>query len=111
MNDVVFGISIERQNMVRHNYIRLLGIQFLLLLFTVTAAATGWPEHADVGWRKALRFALTENPLAEPGTNESMQKRGPVNRRKGDSESTSLLLFAAENEEQSPFLESSEKPL
>jgi hypothetical protein len=80
-------------------------------LFTVTAAATGWPEHSDIGWRKALRFALTENPLAEPGANESMQKRGPMNRRKADSESRSLLLFATENEEQSPFLEPSEKQL
>jgi hypothetical protein len=31
-------------------------------LYTVTAAATGEPQQADVGWRKALRFALTENP-------------------------------------------------
>ena len=35
-------------------------------LYTITAAATGRPEHADIGWRKALRFALTENPLADP---------------------------------------------
>jgi hypothetical protein len=34
-------------------------------LYTVTAAATGGTEHAEIGWRKALRFALTENPLAE----------------------------------------------
>jgi hypothetical protein len=31
-------------------------------LYTVTAAATGRAEQADLGWRKALRFALTENP-------------------------------------------------
>ena len=35
-------------------------------LYTMTAAATGRPEDAGVGWRKALRFALTENPLADP---------------------------------------------
>lgn len=34
-------------------------------LYTVTAAATGSPEHSDIGWRKALRYALTENPLAD----------------------------------------------
>jgi len=34
-------------------------------LFTVTAAATGGPNQAEIGWRKALRFALTENPLEE----------------------------------------------
>ena len=34
-------------------------------LFNITAAATGFPEHSEIGWRKALRFALTENPLAE----------------------------------------------
>ena len=76
-------------------------------LFAITAAATGLPEHADVGWRKALRFALTENPLAEPPT----QPLGRLNRRKSDSRGESLLLFATENEEQSPFLEPSGKPL
>ena len=34
-------------------------------LYTVTAAATGRLEDAEIGWRKALRFALTENPLIE----------------------------------------------
>jgi hypothetical protein len=32
-------------------------------LFTMTAAATGEITDKDVGWRKALRFALTENPV------------------------------------------------
>jgi hypothetical protein len=32
-------------------------------LFTMTAAATGESTDKDVGWRKALRFALTENPV------------------------------------------------
>lgn len=79
-------------------------------LFTVTAAATGFPEHADVGWRKALRFALTENPLAEPLTESSDELGRPrirPNRRKA-AEAGSMLLFAGENEEQSPFLERSE---
>lgn len=31
-------------------------------LYTMTAAATGGREDSEVGWRKALRFALTENP-------------------------------------------------
>jgi len=34
-------------------------------LYTMTAAATGGAHQTEVGWRKALRFALTENPLAE----------------------------------------------
>ncbi len=34
-------------------------------LFTMTAAATGGMEDKDVGWRKALRFALTENPVKD----------------------------------------------
>jgi hypothetical protein len=83
-------------------------------LFTITAAATGYPEHADVGWRKALRFALTENPLAEPLTERMdglVQRQARLNRRKADSRGESLLLFATENEEQSPFLEPSGKPL
>lgn len=36
-------------------------------LFTMTAAATGDAVHGrDRGWRKAVRFALTENPVADP---------------------------------------------
>lgn len=35
-------------------------------LYTVTNAATGHPEAGrGKGWRKALRFALTENPVPE----------------------------------------------
>jgi len=83
-------------------------------LFTITAAATGFPEHADLGWRKALRFALTENPLADP-LNEQMDEVGKprvrLHRRKPDPAADSLFLFPAENEEQSPFLERSGKPL
>jgi hypothetical protein len=81
-------------------------------LFTITAAATGYPEHADLGWRKALRFALTENPLADPPvarTGDAAQQRS--NRKKTDSRGESMLLFGTENEEQSPFLEPSGKSL
>ena len=37
-------------------------------LYTMTAAATGHAETSAIGWRKALRYALTENPStdAEP---------------------------------------------
>lgn len=34
-------------------------------LFAVTAASTGESKHREIGWRKALRFALTENPVRE----------------------------------------------
>lgn len=34
-------------------------------LYTMTAAATGGPEDAGIGWRKALQYALTENPLKD----------------------------------------------
>jgi hypothetical protein len=82
-------------------------------LFTVTAAATGFPEHADIGWRKALRFALTENPLAEPPVErvEEAKPRARRGRRKSSASTDSLLLFATENEEESPFLLPSGKPL
>lgn len=32
-------------------------------LYTMTAAATGQALQSRIGWRKALRFALTENPV------------------------------------------------
>jgi Protein of unknown function (DUF3780) len=78
-------------------------------LYSVTAAATGFPEHANIGWRKALRFALTENPLAEALTqrNDAATPRPSHQaKRKGGQRSESLLLFESENDEQSPFLES-----
>ena len=34
-------------------------------LFTVTAAATGEAEDNGIGWRKALRYTLTENPVKD----------------------------------------------
>ena len=34
-------------------------------LYAMTAAATGHVENSEIGWRKALRFALTENPSTE----------------------------------------------
>lgn len=34
-------------------------------LYTMTAAATGEPDAAGIGWRKALQHALTENPLKD----------------------------------------------
>jgi len=34
-------------------------------LYTMTAAATGQAQQRNIGWRKALRFALTENPVVK----------------------------------------------
>lgn len=34
-------------------------------LYTMTAAASGGADDGDIGWRKGLRFALTENPADE----------------------------------------------
>ncbi len=36
-------------------------------LFTMTVASTGQALQRNVGWRRALRFALTENPMAPKG--------------------------------------------
>lgn len=82
-------------------------------LFTITAAATGFPEHADIGWRKALRFALTENPLAEPSpeqrqrdaaNQENAKRRRAASRNGGtDRETNQLPLLVDVNDEPSPF--------
>lgn len=32
-------------------------------LYTMTAASTGQAQQYGIGWRKALRYALTENPI------------------------------------------------
>jgi hypothetical protein len=70
-------------------------------LYTVTAAATGGTEHSDIGWRKALRFALTENPLAEIA-NISPVRRSRLLDRIGPEDQNSL--FDTLQEEPSPFL-------
>ena len=44
-------------------------------LYTMTAAATGNPQHTGIGRRKPLRFALTENPLADPMEGRTMKPR------------------------------------
>lgn len=70
-------------------------------LYTAAAAATGRPEQADIGWRKALRFALTENPLEEPlawpAPPAAARGKAPAKDRQG-----TLPGFL---EEPSPFLE------
>jgi hypothetical protein len=71
-------------------------------LYTVTAAATGGTEHSDTGWRKALRFALTENPLAEV-TNISPVRRSRL--LNGNGLEAQNNLFDTLQEEPSPFLE------
>lgn len=54
-------------------------------LFTVTAAATGGIDDGNVGWRKALRFALTENPVQVEAKPKPRRARPP---------SDSLSLFS-----------------
>ncbi len=46
-------------------------------LFTMTAAATGEAGDKAVGWRKALRFALTENPVRDAEDSRA-KRRKPV---------------------------------
>jgi Protein of unknown function (DUF3780) len=83
-------------------------------LFNITAAATGYVEHADIGWRKALRFALTENPLAEltpeQQRSQAMASLAKTKRRKtsargsvSDSESDQLFLLNDLTDDPSPF--------
>ncbi len=83
-------------------------------LFNITAAATGFPEHSGVGWRKALRFALTENPLAqltpEQQRSHAMASLAKTQRRKAvpvaphtDGESDQLFLLNDSADDPSPF--------
>lgn len=53
-------------------------------LFTMTAAATGEVDDSDIGWRKALRFALTENPV---------ETVAPAQRRSKKARQQTLSLF------------------
>lgn len=70
-------------------------------LYTAAAAATGRPEQAEIGWRKALRFALTENPLEETMIFDA-SPAPPRARRRTEDRQGRLPGFV---EEPSPFLE------
>jgi hypothetical protein len=70
-------------------------------LYTETAAATGGAEHSDVGWRKALRFALTENPLAEVANISPVKRSRLLHGNEPESQNS---LFDGLQEEPSPFL-------
>ena len=69
-------------------------------LYTMTAAATGGVEHGDIGWRKALRYALTENPLTELSAATSPKRPSPPAR---SEEIDQLSLLSCLQEEPSPF--------
>jgi hypothetical protein len=56
-------------------------------LFAMAASTTGTSQDADVGWRKALRVALTENPTGEEVV--AIRSRRP----KGSEDRPLLPLF------------------
>lgn len=41
-------------------------------LYTQTAAATGHAQERGIGWRKALRYTLTENPVTGAAPDQSV---------------------------------------
>ena len=61
-------------------------------LFTMTAAATGGIHDGNVGWRKALRFALTENPTDAEAATRSEQPRVRRTKKK-PARSAQTVLF------------------
>jgi hypothetical protein len=56
-------------------------------LFSMAATMTGSAEDADIGWRKAIRVALTENPTGEEVA--ALRKKKP----KAKEERPMLPLF------------------
>jgi len=60
-------------------------------LFTMTAAATGGVDDADIGWRKALRFALTENPTDAEAATIRERRRPARKTRAADSAQAALF--------------------
>jgi len=77
-------------------------------LYTMTAAATGGPEHSEIGWRKALRFALTENPLAEIANIVSVKRSSLLSEHRPDAQNS---LFDTIKEEPSPFCADGSQPV
>ena len=60
-------------------------------LYTMTAAATGQATQSGRGWRKALRFALTDNPVGRKGEGLSPKARKELAESLRSSYQMSLL--------------------
>lgn len=66
-------------------------------LYTMTAAQTGHHAKRNVGWRKAVRFALTENPTAAVTTMPTTAERRARSRLpQGESNQGSLFRGVSE---------------
>jgi hypothetical protein len=79
-------------------------------LHTMTAAATGRPEHAGIGWRKALRSALTENPLEDPMEGPIMRPKAVIS-RKSKGKAKDQTRFPGFEDDVSPFARPGEMKL
>jgi hypothetical protein len=68
-------------------------------LYTMTAAQTGHHSKHQIGWRKAVRYALTENPTAPRSVAPSAQGRSDRRPTLPRQESTQGSLFDASGEQ------------
>lgn len=73
-----------------------------LWLFTVTAAATGGVMDGDRGWRKALRYALTENPTDIKPVRKKQAAPKKSNQKQLEEESYETLSLFEIDESPSP---------
>ncbi len=67
-------------------------------LYTMTAAQTGHHSKHNVGWRKAIRYALTENPVVAASvglTAAEHRRRAPVRKRDAAEQARRPALFMA----------------
>jgi hypothetical protein len=62
-------------------------------LYTMTAAQTGHHSKHQIGWRKAVRYALTENPTAPASLVPTAQARGEKRTAPPKRESPQGSLF------------------
>jgi Protein of unknown function (DUF3780) len=47
-------------------------------LFSMAATTTGGADDVDIGWRKAIRIAMTENPTGEEATATRAKRHKPM---------------------------------
>ena len=69
-------------------------------LFTMTNAATGHATHRDTGWRKAIRYALTENPVSQYNL---PRRTGPLPRLFDEEVSSAKVQMSTIFEENTNF--------
>jgi hypothetical protein len=73
------------------------------VLYTMTAAQTGHHSKRNLGWRKSVRYALTENPTGPVTTLPTSAERRSRGRGLPTAQDGQTRLFPDISDERAPY--------